>query len=1271
MRNVMFKLLTVFTVFEICFSVEFSFAQSAAEIAATTIGAVSISSPTAAALGKYGDIPISYHTGIPNIDIPLYTVESGSLKLPISLSYHASGLKVQEPASWVGAGWSLNAGGVITRTVMGQPDESGTNSGAQTNGFYSHYGYNNYLYANSLEDWVGFAEGRKDGQPDLYFFNFNGYTGKFYFRDDRTPVIVPEQDLTIIPHYSGGRSLDSFKIITPNGDQYYFGNSPISGDRPLETTDTYSTTHGDLNSLPVSSWYLDKIVSADNQFVINLTYTAEIYGCYNVAMFAIDGIPNPTQPYEYDLVKNLIAGVRLSQINFPNGTVNFSANTQRTDLSDNQPNTDQYYFYGPNRLDSIQINSTSGFCKNYRFSYGYFSGDATPLPNSLVWEHVIYSDEQRLRLDSVQEYSCDQSAKIPPYKFTYFGGQVPRRLSFGIDHWGLYNGVNNNPGLIPTLVVNGSTVPGANRDAGSLAVMEAGTLNKITYPTGGSSTMVFETNSVFTTSSYVQSGELTSLYAHMVGQSSFTASGTYASNGQQITVTLDNSTDNYSATCVVTDSTGATFYSTTIPNNTSFTQTFTAHSGTFTALITVNSAATGGLHALLTQNYTVYVTGNTPVGGLRIASIINSDGISSNTNVTNYTYNNASGYSTAYIYSVPVYAQMIRNDIIKNEGYYLPSSPGFVNDPVVGFGCPSTGDYYKSPNSIRPMASFQGNSFGYQTVTVTQPGNGYSIYNYYLGNSGYSFQNGDIVIRNIVTYGGCASTVPNYPPAPVPFDSKRGELASEQHFNNNGQLLKDVYYYPVYDTLPTMSTPAFIVTGRNVAVTGTHQLLGTIYSLNTVKKTSMMTVQDDFQPGVGFVTKTSRTYYGSKFHTQPTRSVVNTSTGDSLLTLTAYSTDYRIPNCDAIADCSVSYNTACASCLATYNAALINPTCSTSNYCLSNAFLAYNLCRSNARVSYTSCRQNYLSGSSSSYQYCITNTESSADANLKPVLQLQDEGRVVPIEVTEWKNANLLHADYTNYGYAAVPAGIPFPSKTQLINLQAPSSTFTISTAGGGTITKDSRYLDETYYTFNAGNPVQALGHNGTPDSYVWDYLNTKPIAKVTNATSDQIAFTSFEADGTGGWTISGAASTDVSSLTGSKDYNLSAGAISKSGLNTTKSFVVSYWSKSGAATVNSTAATTTFSKNGWYYYEHVLPAGTSTVTITGSVTIDELRLYPSDAQMTSYTYKPLVGISTVEDVDNHISYYQYDALGRLTILKDQDGNIIRTIQYQYNGPNN
>ena len=80
-------------------------------------------SPEAASLGKYGDIPVSEYTGVPQIEIPLHTVKSGNLELPITLSYHASGIKVQQEATWVGLGWDLMAGGCINRIISGEYDE--------------------------------------------------------------------------------------------------------------------------------------------------------------------------------------------------------------------------------------------------------------------------------------------------------------------------------------------------------------------------------------------------------------------------------------------------------------------------------------------------------------------------------------------------------------------------------------------------------------------------------------------------------------------------------------------------------------------------------------------------------------------------------------------------------------------------------------------------------------------------------------------------------------------------------------------------------------------------------------------------------------------------------------------------------------------------------------------------------------------------------------------------------------------------------------------
>ena len=46
-----------------------------------------VPAPNAGALGKYGDIPVSYFTGVPDISIPFYTVQEGPLSLPVSINY--------------------------------------------------------------------------------------------------------------------------------------------------------------------------------------------------------------------------------------------------------------------------------------------------------------------------------------------------------------------------------------------------------------------------------------------------------------------------------------------------------------------------------------------------------------------------------------------------------------------------------------------------------------------------------------------------------------------------------------------------------------------------------------------------------------------------------------------------------------------------------------------------------------------------------------------------------------------------------------------------------------------------------------------------------------------------------------------------------------------------------------------------------------------------------------------------------------------------------
>lgn len=85
---------------------------------------LTLTSPTAASLGKFGDVPVNLYAGVPDIAVPLFTVKGRTLQLPIALRYHAGGIRVEEVGGWVGMGWALDAGGTITRTVRGLVDES-------------------------------------------------------------------------------------------------------------------------------------------------------------------------------------------------------------------------------------------------------------------------------------------------------------------------------------------------------------------------------------------------------------------------------------------------------------------------------------------------------------------------------------------------------------------------------------------------------------------------------------------------------------------------------------------------------------------------------------------------------------------------------------------------------------------------------------------------------------------------------------------------------------------------------------------------------------------------------------------------------------------------------------------------------------------------------------------------------------------------------------------------------------------------------------------
>ena len=94
--------------------------------------------------------------------------------------------------------------------------------------------------------------------------------------------------------------------------------------------------------------------------------------------------------------------------------------------------------------------------------------------------------------------------------------------------------------------------------------------------------------------------------------------------------------------------------------------------------------------------------------------------------------------------------------------------------------------------------------------------------------------------------------------------------------------------------------------------------------------------------------------------------------------------------------------------------------------------------------------------------------------------------------------------------------------------------------------------------------------------------------------------------------------------------------------------------------------------RSDWNYYEIVMPSNFSGIAAISkqnnfeSVFADEVRLIPSLSQMNTYTFDPLIGMTSETDVNGKTVYYEYDKLNRLTLIKNEDKDIVKRICYNY-----
>lgn len=414
-------------------------------------GAPAMQTPNAASLGLFGNVPVSLFSGIPSISIPLYTLEEGSISVPLSLNYHASGFKPDVHPGWVGVGWNLTAGGSIQRSIRDRIDEMAapTTPYASINlGYY----YQHRLLDNPTWEQATFIENTlikgtggntstdfnylRDTEPDEFSFSFLGYEGSFYLTHKGTwqarcdkPIkvtVLTTPSLLMPPPF---KSIDSdkpypqsfagFVITGEDGTQYQFGGTT---DAIEYSTDFFKQGFGE-SQMTANAWQLTKITGADGR-VITFTYQREtgagrfINHMYHSIYWDLgSGVSNEGRPWGSQsncagsftfqistdvrsfVSGQLLAPVYLTAITTPTQTINFTSSLSTELRYDNARAYDYKY---------------QQFLDNPRRPHQFF---LPMLDNSSVSYPESLQKLQWKKLDKITIGKLGQNFKV--YRFVY------------------------------------------------------------------------------------------------------------------------------------------------------------------------------------------------------------------------------------------------------------------------------------------------------------------------------------------------------------------------------------------------------------------------------------------------------------------------------------------------------------------------------------------------------------------------------------------------------------------------------------------------------------------------------------------------------------------------------------------------------------------------------------------------------------------------------------------------------------------------------------
>lgn len=1130
--------------------------------------------PEAAALGKYGDFGVGLFSGTPNFSIPLYEIKTPGINVPISLNYSTNGIKVDEIASRVGMSWVLQAGGVINRTVYDKPDFG--ISSRSTLPPQSDF-TNSTATTNTVTWMAGVANNENDTQMDEFNFSFGNYSGKFIIGLNNQPVVIPYSPIKI--EFDFNRTDWNFKVTTPDGYKYYFGG--------VATEKSYSSGCFNVDvDLAPNSWFLTRIEHpVDASDFVEFIYEPVDYSyTTGVSQTITYNIPNPN--CTFDAIgpcgscgpSPFIFGDANS---LGNGKLNLCATSLVVDgvilkeIRDGSFNKVVFeYIPKPDiqagsdyLVDKISIyNKASGEkLKSFDFNYSIVAASNTYTNQYFDNNPVPFVYKPRPFLVEVKEFDKNTANSIG-HSFSYNDiNNLPRRFSFAQDYWGYFNGVNNQNSLIAKPERDHQLLPPAliaNRNP-DYTYAAKGLLNKITYPTGGTTMIEYEGNTL--DPNYVGGGGQTTGYTQQTNSIVVNGSARIATFqvNETITIQINKSVQCNCPTMAncppkldsdiwgqLTSSTGPaianfTFEEYNLRGECSKTSSssFTLTPGLYAIGLLPSAQAPYVTSMTLTTPAGKYVSIATPGsliptttalattgGGLRVKKTISDDGLSG------VLQNKLFEYQNIIFPASPKYAKKL----VRRELFYAAATTnGIVSCTPTSVSIEA--EYVQfNASSLVNLFGMGGAPVYYGKVTEfvsdkTTNGGIEHIYSYSAA-------------PTFIPLIGESSTNVIVPKLTYKNGLELETLSFKWQGSNRIPINKKLFTY-TSDARKQRTEYQFLVEKigelSNSLTLSIRALAFNCYKIPYVSEWQYLSKEQNIEydnNGIVGLTVTKDYFYDNDQHAQLTRIEFTDSKGQVKKVINKYPGDTNISS--------------------------------------------------------------------------LLPTESTAITSLVAQNRINE-----PIEVDQMSGTTLLERYHHVY---ETSGGLPL--KKQL----------------NRSIGSNPSFLSYSISAFSPQGKVLTYSNSdGLVCGYKYGYNNNYPIVEVKGSASSNVFYTSFE-DASGN-------SADGDCMTGRKSKTNGFVEI-VSGL-ASGSYQLSYWKKiSGSWAPQSST---------------VSIAGSYTINLTGQV--DEVRLYPSKAEVDSYSFDPLLGVTSHCDANNTITYYEYDAFNRLMTVKDMWRNILKKIEYRYN----